>query len=135
MFRTVPNSYFFFFLFAIGLLGEDEESTDLGALEKRLEEKKQQSRHGSTMTGSNPTSPSQPASSTHEAAVSPNSTATSHEGSKDREKDKDKKEKDDHANHATLSEVDEGEEDVANLSEMMCSLVTNHSGETRYLGK
>lgn len=120
-------------------MGEDEESTDLGALEKRLTEKNQQSRHGSLATGSAPTSPSQPASAGDGAMSSPQSGVTSPEAGKEKEKDKDKekKEKDEKRKSFTPSndQEDESEEEVAALSEMMCSLVTNQSGETRYLGR
>ncbi len=34
----------------------------------------------------------------------------------------------------TPEKAERGEEEVAALSEMMCSLVTNNRGETRYLG-
>ncbi|KAH8888668.1 hypothetical protein GQ53DRAFT_227831 [Thozetella sp. PMI_491] len=105
-----------------GLLGEDDNgATDLGTLEKKLAEK-QQSRQPSQAV-SNPTSPSQ-ATSGHENESTPQSSLSPEPGHHREEKrksitpEKDKKE----------------EEEVAALSEMMCSLVTNNSGETRYIG-
>ena len=38
------------------------------------------------------------------------------------------------ANSPTSKEKDEKEEEVENLSDMMCSLVTNNCGETRFIG-
>lgn len=112
---------------AKGLLGDDDESTDLATLEKRLAEKHQQSRQASTAATSNPTSPSQ-ATSGHDGAVStPRSSLTSPEPSKERDFRKD--------NSPQPPEKLKEEEEVESLSEMMCSLVTNQSGETRYIGK
>lgn len=111
-----------------GLLGEDEE-TDLGALEKRLEEKKSQSRQASTAAGSNPTSPRSQATSAQEGPTSPSSVTSS------KEKERKKEEKDDKKEYLSPTVEQEEEEDVEALSDMMCSLVTNQSGETRYLGK
>ncbi|KAK3378214.1 fungal-specific transcription factor domain-containing protein [Podospora didyma] len=107
-----------------GLLGEDDNgATDLGTLEKKLAEKHQQSRQAS-QAASNPTSPSQTASGQDGNASTPRSSLTSPEPTKDTEKRK-----------SLTPEKGKGEEqEVAALSEMMCSLVTNHNGETRYIG-
>ncbi|KAI2473889.1 N-terminal binuclear Zn cluster-containing protein [Annulohypoxylon bovei var. microspora] len=108
-----------------GLLGDDDESTDLATLEKRLSDKHQQSRQASQALTSNPTSPSQ-ATSGHDGTVStPRSSITSPEPSRDRDFRKD---------HSPQPEKQKDEEEVEALSEMMCSLVTNQSGETRYIG-
>lgn len=107
-----------------GLLGEDDGATDLGTLERKLAEKKQESRQASQATQSNPTSPLQ-TTPAHEGAIStPQSSITSPEPSRDKEE----KQK------LTDASRLEHEEEVEALSEMMCSLVTNTSGETRYLG-
>lgn len=105
-----------------GLLGDDDGATDLGTLEKRLAEKAQEKR--ASQARSNPTSPSQ-ATSGKDGALSPRSSLASPEPVKDSEK------------HSSLApeEADEEGQEVEALSEMMCSLVTNHSGETRYIGK
>ncbi len=105
-----------------GLLGEDDNgATDLGTLEKKLAEK-QQSRQAS-QAASNPTSPSQAASG-HDNASTPQSSLTSPEPGHKEDK-----------RHSLTPEKDrKEEEEVAALSEMMCSLVTNNSGETRYIG-
>ncbi|KAJ4403971.1 hypothetical protein N0V82_010572 [Gnomoniopsis sp. IMI 355080] len=113
-----------------GLLGEDDGATDLGTLEKKLAEKKQASRHASQVAQSNPTSPSQATSGHEEASSTPRSTLTSPEPPKDKDKDKDK----DEQGKSMDEQRPEGEEEVEALSEMMCSLVTNNSGETRYIG-
>ena len=104
-------------------MGEDDGATDLGTLEKKLAEKNHQSRQASQALQSTPTSPSQ-ATSGHEGTTStPQSALTSPEPSKDKE-DKRK----------SLTPDKRDEEEVEALSEMMCSLVTNTSGETRYIG-
>lgn len=110
---------------AIGLLGDDDNgATDLGTLEKKLAEK-QQSRQASQAV-SNPTSPSQATSAQEGAESTPRSSLTSPEPAKDRDSEKRKS--------LTPDGGREGEEEVEALSEMMCSLVTNNSGETRYIG-
>ena len=105
-----------------GLLDEDDGATDLGTLEKRLAEKAQQKR--ASQAPSNPTSPSQTTSG-KEGALSPQSSLASPEPARDSDK---------HSSVAPDEPEQEGRE-VEALSEMMCSLVTNHSGETRYIGR
>jgi hypothetical protein len=105
-----------------GLLGEDDGATDLATLEKKLAEKTQQSRHTSQAPGSLPPSPSQAASGQDGHASTPQSSLTSPEPVKEERT-------------AGSPETNKDEkEDVEALSELMCSLVTNQSGETRYIG-
>jgi hypothetical protein len=103
---------------------------DLGMLEKKLAEKYQHQhpRQGSQGV-SHPTSPSQ-ATSGHDGSTStPRSSITSPEPShKDKESDHERRKS------FPPEEKKRDEEEVAALSEMMCSLVTNNSGETRYIG-
>ncbi|KAK2603769.1 hypothetical protein QQS21_004054 [Conoideocrella luteorostrata] len=108
-----------------GLLSEDDNGTDLGALEKKLAEK---SRQASTVATS-PMSPSQTISAHDGIDSTPQSALTSPDPTKDKQSDEKRK-------SITPAEDanDQGEEEVAALSEMMCSLVTNQSGETRYIG-
>ncbi|KAJ2987185.1 hypothetical protein NUW58_g4643 [Xylaria curta] len=109
-----------------GLLGEDDEATDLATLEKRLAEKRQQSKEGSLASQasqSNPTSPSQAASGADGLDSSPQSALTSPEPTRERDFRRDDSPPSESKN-----------EEVEALSEMMCSLVTNQSGETRYIG-
>ncbi|KAI1079373.1 N-terminal binuclear Zn cluster-containing protein [Whalleya microplaca] len=108
-----------------GLLGDDDESTDLATLEKRLAEKHQQSRQTSQAAPSNPTSPSQATSGQDGNMSTPRSSFTSPEPMKD---------KDYRQDNSPQPEKQKDEEEVAALSEMMCSLVTNQCGETRYIG-
>ncbi|KAG7122952.1 ABC-transporter-regulating transcription factor like protein [Verticillium longisporum] len=112
-----------------GLLDEDENGEmDLGTLEKKLAEKHQQSRQAS-QAASNPSSPSLAASATlRESTSTPQSSPTSPEPSKESERRKST------VSEAPEKETGEGEGEVEELSEMMCSLVTNQSGETRYIG-
>ncbi|KAI2621721.1 N-terminal binuclear Zn cluster-containing protein [Hypoxylon sp. NC1633] len=109
----------------IGLLGDDDESTDLAMLEKRLAEKHQLSRQASQAATSTPTSPSQATSGLDGTVSTPHSSLTSPEPSRDRDFRKD---------NSPQPEKPRDEEEVEALSEMMCSLVTNQSGETRYIG-
>ena len=109
---------------ALGLLNEDDNGrTDLGTLEKRLAEKNN-SQRASQAPGSNPTSPSQ--STPNEGSGStPRSTLASPEP-QSQSKNGDKR-------HSTV-ESEKSPEEVEELSDMMCSLVTNNCGETRYIG-
>jgi hypothetical protein len=110
----------------VGLLGEDDNgATDLGTLEKKLAEKHQQSRQASQAV-SDPTSP-QPAPGRDGSASTPHSSLASPEPVKDSDKT---------MRSATPEKdgQDDEREEVAELSEMMCSLVTNTNGETRYIG-
>jgi len=108
----------------IGLLSEDDNGrTDLGTLEKRLADKNL-SQRTSAAPGSNPTSPSQ--STPNEGSGStPRSTLTSPEPPN---KNGDKQRR-------TSGTPEKTQEEVEALSDMMCSLVTNNCGETRYIGK
>lgn len=117
-------------IFRTGLLGEDDE-TDLGSLEKKLAEQSQHSRGTSAAATSTPTSPSQTASAQGGIASSPHSVAPSPSVTKEKSK-KDKPER--RKSFTPANGLEEGGEEVEALSEMMCSLVTNQSGETRYLG-
>ncbi|TEA22425.1 Fusaridione A cluster transcription factor fsdR [Colletotrichum sidae] len=112
-----------------GLLDEDDNGeTDLGTLEKRLAEKHQQSRQASQIA-SNPTSPSQATPGQNATESTPRSAITSPEPAKDAHKEPRETER-----RNSSVEAEKTEEEVEALSEMMCSLVTNQSGETRYIG-
>lgn len=126
-----PDNNFWLTNTSEGLLGDDDEATDLATLEKRLAEKHQQSKNAShasqssQSTPNSPTSPSQ-ATSAHDGSDStPQSTLTSPEPTRERESKRD---------HSPPSNGQD-EHEVAALSEMMCSLVTNQQGETRYIGE
>ncbi|KAL6910822.1 fungal-specific transcription factor domain-containing protein [Trichoderma evansii] len=103
----------------------ENEDDDLAELEKRLTEKVHQ---GGAAPSSGPSSPSHLASES-EATASPRSSVTS----PGLQKDKEKRQEDKSKLGATPAST-QGEEEVEALSEMMCSLVTNQSGETRYIG-
>jgi len=100
-------------------------------LEKKLVEKHQQSRQASQAV-SQPTSPSQATSAQDGTSSTPRSSLTSPEPVKDRERDQDKRRS--VPPPVPPEETKQDEEEVEALSEMMCSLVTNNSGETRYIG-
>jgi transcription elongation factor len=125
-----------------GLLDEDDD--DLGALEKRLMERQQKSRQASMAVGSGPNSPSHSTSAPSAAdgaAMTPQSSLTSPNSIA-----KDEKRKSATPAPATTPSTapapatngdetkPEEPEEVEALSEMMCSLVTNNYGETRYIG-
>ncbi|KFY39640.1 hypothetical protein V494_03905, partial [Pseudogymnoascus sp. VKM F-4513 (FW-928)] len=108
-----------------GLLNEDDGgSTDLGMLEKRLASRESSKRGASHCSGSNPTSPSQATTlrgtpGAEGGSESPNSVLTpGTQGDKGSER---------RVGEKTAEEVEE-------LSDLMCSLVTNDQGETRYIG-
>ncbi|KAH6845593.1 fungal-specific transcription factor domain-containing protein [Chaetomium sp. MPI-CAGE-AT-0009] len=109
-----------------GLLGEDDNgATDLGTLEKKLVEKHQQSRQASQAV-SDPTSPQPVPGQEAARASTPHSALASPELAKDSDK---------MSSVSPEKDSQDGErEEVAELSEMMCSLVTNTNGETRYIG-
>jgi hypothetical protein len=108
---------------SLGIL--ENEDDDLAELEKRLTEKAQQ---GGAAHSSGPSSPSHLASES-EATASPRSSVTS-PGLQHKEK-----RQEDKSNLSATPASAQGEGEVEALSEMMCSLVTNQSGETRYIGK
>jgi hypothetical protein len=104
------------------LLNEDDNGTDLGTLEKRLAEKeKDRSRRTSAAPGSNPTSPQgNLGTSTQDGSgSSPRSRITSPEP---------------HDPEGDKRNESQNNQEVEALSDMMCSLVTNNCGETRYIG-
>jgi len=114
-----------------GIITEDENGEmDLGALERKLVEKHHQSRQASQAV-SQPTSPSLATSGPDGASSTSHSSITSPEPSKEKESDHYEKGR---SMPPPPPEEKKQEEEVEALSEMMCSLVTNTSGETRYIG-
>lgn len=104
-----------------GLVNEEDlGKTDLGTLEKRLADKTAAHNSGKASNRSSSAHPSNAASEATQETTPPQDTHSSplvsvtSPGS-----DKSNKEQ---------------EEEVENLSDMMCSLVTNNCGETRYIG-
>ncbi|KAL4890754.1 fungal-specific transcription factor domain protein [Aspergillus ambiguus] len=107
-----------------GLLSEDDGGkTDLGTLEKRLADRSLAGGGGSNATKS-PNRFNVPAS----AAPSQQNTASHHSTPR----------MDSHSSPRTAAtspdSPKESENEVEGLSDMMCSLVTNNCGETRYIG-
>lgn len=102
------------------LTDEDGDKTDLGTLEKRLAERgltipngngaQREARRGTPNSSTNPTIESRQSTPQNDHASTPNSAPTSPE------------------------QPERSEAEVENLSDMMCSLVTNNCGETRYIG-
>ena len=116
----------------LGILTADENGReDLGTLEKRLADKNLSKRVSQSPAGSNPASPSQashhstpneggdmtPRSQSHIASPEPSIVHTKNDKKKSKS-----------------PEPEKTEEEVEALSDMMCSLVTNNCGETRYIG-
>ncbi len=106
----------------IGILNDDDPS-DLGVLEKKLADK---SRQTSLLTGSTPVSPSQIDDSTPQSSLTSPGKAFQEAQEKLKAMSDDKRDDDSDS---------EKQEEVEALSEMMCSLVTNQCGETRYIGE
>lgn len=104
-----------------GLLpDEDDGATDLGTLEKRLAEK---AAAAQKENGNSVSTPDQDQSTTagdtpRQTSVSPTTAGTSPEP----------------AVKAKGKEKAKATEEVEALSDLMCSLVTNNCGETRYIG-
>ena len=100
-----------------GLLSEgDNGKTDLGTLEKRLADRTMAldaARNGNQFTAP---------SATQQAVTSHNTTPRMDSQSSPR------------TTAATSPESQKSETEVEALSDMMCSLVTNNCGETRYIG-
>ncbi|KAL8903757.1 MAG: hypothetical protein Q9207_003717 [Kuettlingeria erythrocarpa] len=105
-----------------GLLSdEDVDRTDLGTLEKKLVEKTLSMNHEAAPRGTpSPLSIGQPGASLspHTAAPQANKMPSPQSSSAS----------------PIPAETGKPEEEVEALSDMMCSLVTNNSGETRYIG-
>jgi hypothetical protein len=110
-----------------GLLGEEDVSTDLGTLEKRLADQaaqnKDQGARKQSETSTNDRTPTRsPGKSESQAESGTNDTEMSST--------------DDKAPKSTArTGSTEKREEVEALSDMMCSLVTTNCGETRYIGK
>ncbi|KAL7797671.1 N-terminal binuclear Zn cluster-containing protein [Trichoderma ceciliae] len=104
----------------------ENEDDDLAELEKRLTDK---SDLAAAAQSSSPSSPLH-LTSESEGTASPRSSVTS----PDLHKDKDRGQEEKNKPAATPGSIQGEEEEVEALSEMMCSLVTNQCGETRYIG-
>lgn len=101
-----------------GLLNEDDgDRTDLGMLEKRLADKS----YSQSADGSPHSRP--------KSIGSPQTTINSHHTTPQTEKLPTP------TRSASPEPAKEPEEEVEALSDMMCSLVTNNCGETRYIGR
>lgn len=130
-------------MLSVGLLDEDDD--DLGALEKRLMERQHKSRQASMAVGSGPNSPTHSTSAPSAidaSAMTPQSSLTSPNPIVKEDKRKSATPAPSTAPSTAPAPNANGEEvkteepeEVEALSEMMCSLVTNNYGETRYIGK
>ena len=104
-----------------GLLTEEEAGrTDLGTLEKRLADKAS----SNTVRRTESPKPSKSDESSHNTSESQRGTPQLETQASPR----------DSATSPTTDGGKEKREDVENLSDLMCSLVTNNVGETRYIG-
>ena len=110
-----------------GLLSEEDGGkTDLGTLEKRLadKEKSQASTNGGTATPSRGSNRSSSVNATNAPSDTDNTTPQQETHSTPRPS----------GECPSSQEEEEKQEGVEELSDMMCSLVTNNCGETRYIG-
>ncbi|TVY15369.1 Fusaridione A cluster transcription factor fsdR [Lachnellula arida] len=116
-----------------GLLKEDDNGrTDLGTLEKRLAETQQAQRESLAPT-SGPTSPRSQSSPKDVNASTPHS-QTPHSHIASPEPREPPKQNGNSEKRSSTSDEKEKQPEVEELSDMMCSLVTNNCGETRYIG-
>lgn len=110
-----------------GLLAEDDGRTDLGTLEKRLQERSQSAARSNATS---PQSQASPATLGGKGISSPNTSAPLNQNVTSPEP----------ANASTgdtpAKEMKEpkNKENVDALADQMCSLITNNAGETRYIG-
>ena len=112
-----------------GLLGEEDVSTDLGTLERRLadqaaQSKEQVARKLSESSAGGRTPTRSPGKSESMDTQTNDTEASSSIDEKQREK----------TPRRDIAPAEKREE-VEALSDMMCSLVTTNCGETRYIGK
>ena len=104
-----------------GLLSEEDDArTDLGTLEKRLADKSQ-SQSDSVTPAKSPRS--------SQSTSQPGGSSEFHYNTPPQEHRPSPK-----SSLASPAVHKEGEEEVEALSDMMCSLVTNNCGESRYIG-
>ena len=113
-----------------GLLGEEDVSTDLGVLEKRLEDQRVQAREQDRNArkqsdgGDTATTPTKsPETSDPAGENAATETSVDSPGSSERAVPK-----------GAASTQAQKKEEVEALSDLMCSLVTTNFGETRYIG-
>ena len=100
-----------------GLLNEEDDRTDLGTLEKRLVDKTQNLSNGATPKSTESTP--HPSASSESRHNTPQQERRASSGGP----------------MASPNPEKRNEEEVEALSDMMCSLVTNNHGETRYIGQ
>ena len=108
-----------------GLLGEEDDRTDLGTLEKRLADKAMSNQNSST-TGTPMKSPGMSDS------ISQGGTSESRQQTP--QQDRRASTKSSATSPPAPPPPKKNEEEVEQLSELMCSLVTNGYGETRFIG-
>ncbi|KAB8232919.1 hypothetical protein ETB97_005609 [Aspergillus alliaceus] len=105
-----------------GLLSEDDGKTDLGTLEKRLADRSLASGGLNSLKSPNRFNGSSSTSQSQHTTVSRHSTPRMESQSSP------------HTAATSPDSLKESETEVEGLSDMMCSLVTNNCGETRYIG-
>ena len=108
-----------------GLLGEDDDRTDLGTLEKRLADKAMSNRASSI--GGTPTKSPVTSDSVSQGEMSESRQQTP-------QPDRRASTRSSAASPPAPPPPKKNEEEVEALSELMCSLVTNNYGETRFIG-
>ena len=108
-----------------GLLGEEDgDRTDLGTLERRLADK-----------ASNRSKPDSPAGAANERSPSINGHPRSQLASPNSTPRTDKLPTPQPSDMSPEPSKEQDRPEVEELSDMMCSLVTNNCGETRYIGR
>lgn len=111
-----------------GLLGEEDVSTDLGALEKRLADQAAQNREQASQTQNGT------ANNDQTPTVSPTRPEVTVENGTNEMESSSSLDGKTAGRAPSTSNTTENREAVEALSDMMCSLVTTNCGETRYIG-
>lgn len=108
-----------------GLLNEEDgDRTDLGTLEKRLADKTLNQSNGGTPTKSPRRS---------DSVLQPSASSESHHGIPQQQQQQERTSSL-QTSAASPENGKRSEEEVEALSDLMCSLVTNNQGESRYIG-
>lgn len=115
-----------------GLLNAEDGHTDLGTLEKRLADKAlsnqtEQQRRPSTSDNAASKSPTLSDGGSQNGILTEAQSQSHTETSKDPEPSK--------RNSASSPKLRKQDEEVEAVAELMCSLVTNNYGETRFIGE
>ena len=115
-----------------GLLSADDGHTDLGTLEKRLADKAAANNHSEQARPS--TGDAKAESGGQSDVASQNGTATETQSQSHTETSRDQ-EQSKRSSVSSPKAQKQADQEVEHVAELMCSLVTNNYGETRFIGE